>query len=85
MTDLIQPKYNIGQLLIVVSEKDPQKIVQGRVMSAECFYDKGRQGTWFYRIEVPSENGRETDTQQIYSYEVNTGDAKTKILNSEKK
>ena len=65
--------------MIVHSEEDKQKIVQGKVVSAECFYDKGRQGEWFYAIEVPSESGLH-DAERIYSYEENTGDAKTKIL-----
>jgi len=66
--EIKQPKYNIGQLVIVSSEKDPQKIVQGKIVSAECFYDKGRQGDWFFAIEVPDGSGT-NEPERIYSYE----------------
>lgn len=79
MKNIKEPKFNIGQLVVVRSEKDPQKIVQGKIVSAECFYDKEKQGTWFYAIEVSSENGI-NEPERIYSYEENTGDARTKIL-----
>ncbi len=74
-----EPKYEIGQTVIVKSEKDPQKIVQGKVVSAECFYDKGEQGTWFYSIEVPDASGV-NESERVFSYEENTGGAKTKFL-----
>lgn len=74
-----KPKFNIGQFVIVFSQRDKQKIVQGKVVSADCFYDKGEQGTWFYAIEVPSSDGVE-EPERVYSYEIDTGDAKTKII-----
>ena len=77
--EIKQPKYKIGDVLVVYSENDKQKIVQGKIVSAECFYDQGMQGTWFYAIEVPSESGV-TEPQRVYSYEEDTGNAKTKIL-----
>ena len=77
--EIKQPKYNIGQLVIVSSEKDPQKIVQGKIVSAECFYDKGIQGDWFFAIEVPDGSGT-NEPERIYSYEEDTGNAKTKFL-----
>ena len=74
-----EPKYKIGNIVIVYSEKDKQKIVQGKVVASECFYDEGEQGDWFYAIEIPDESGL-NEPERIYSYEENTGDAKTKIL-----
>lgn len=73
------PKYKIGDIVVVYSETNKQKIAQGKVVSAECFYDEGQQGTWFYAIEIPNDSGVH-EPERVYSYEENTGDAKTKLL-----
>lgn len=74
-----EAKYKLGDIVIVYSEKDRQKVVQGKIVSAECFYDKGKSGTWFYAIEIPNVSGAD-ESERIYSYEEDTGDATTKIF-----
>jgi len=59
------PRFKIGDIVIVQSE-DVQKAIQGKIKVAEFFKE------WFYGIEVQGE--------MIYTYEKDTGDAKTKII-----
>jgi hypothetical protein len=68
-------KYKIGQIVNVRSEKDIEKICQGRIIRAETsIYENS---TWFYTIEIPLPNN---EKEIIYSYEESSGDAKTKIV-----
>lgn len=67
------PKYKIGDVVYVKSKIDKEKICQGFIKSAETTID-GRD--WFYEIYIPltpSEHKSET----VYSYEVDSGDAKS--------
>ena len=68
-----KPKYKIGDIVIVKSEEDKEKILQGVIKSAEFVSE------WFYGIEAknPTKPG---EVETIYSYENDTGDAKTKII-----
>lgn len=72
-----EAKYKIGDIVVVRSEKDNQKLCQGRVFMAEVYSHEGRFGCWFYGIEIPA-IGREPEL--IYSYEEDTGDAKTRLI-----
>jgi hypothetical protein len=64
------PLFNLGDLVIVHSDTDVQKAVQGKIKTAEFFVE------WFYGIEV-EESGKKI---MIYSYEKDTGDARTRII-----
>ena len=68
------PKYKIGEMVIVRSDKDKQKFLQGAIKSAEFLNE------WFYQIEASNPMGPLDEPEQIYSYEKDTGDAKTKII-----
>lgn len=69
--------YKIGDIVVVRSEKDSQKLCQGRVFMAEVYSHNGRFGTWFYGVEIPAVVG---EPERVYSYEEDTGDAKTIII-----
>lgn len=66
------PLYRIGDVVVVHSEGDIQKAIQGKVKIAEFFRE------WFYSVEVEDVTGKKA---LIHTYEKNTGDAKTKIIN----
>ena len=68
-------KYKIGDIIYVKSEHDKQKILQGVIYAAEYTYN------WFYWIKAIDPTGGDNQKEDIYSYEIDTGDAKTKIIN----
>jgi hypothetical protein len=78
-----EPKYKLGDIVIVNHPGDKQKIAQGKVVSVECFFDNEKQGTWFYSIEIPSSIVGGGNPFAVYTYEKDTGDAKTKIIISQ--
>lgn len=65
------PIFKLGDIVIVHDEKDIQKAVQGIIKTAEFFRE------WFYGIEIANPTDEPT---MIYTYEKDTGDAKTKII-----
>ena len=67
-----RPLCKIGDIVAIESQSDNEKIIQGKIKTAEFVYD------WFYGIEVS--NASNTEKTMVYSYETDTGDAKTKIL-----
>jgi len=71
------PKYKIGDIVFVYSEQDKEVILQGMIKSAQYYVD------WFYEIEAKNPT-RVGDLETIYSYEVDTGDAKSKFIIPEK-
>jgi len=69
-----EPKYKIGEIVYVRSEYDKDKILQGVIESAEFVTE------WFYHIKAKNPTKPTGEPEDIYSYEENTGDAKTKII-----
>ena len=74
MKNITQPKYKIGDVVLVKSEKNTKVILQGIIKSAQCVVD------WFYQIEARNPTSPFDEAEWIYTYEENTGDAKTEIL-----
>ena len=71
------PKYKIGEIVCVKSELDKEKICQGIIKSADTTID-GR--TWFYEIYIPLMPS-DTKSETVYTFEEDTGNAKSKIIN----
>lgn len=71
------PKYKIGEVVFVKSELDKEKICQGIIKSADTTIG-GR--TWFYEIYIPLMPS-DTKGETIYSYEEDSGNAKSLIIN----
>jgi len=68
------PKYKIGDIVFIQSEKDKELILQGIIKSAQFAVD------WFYEIEAKNPTSPVDEPELIYSYEENTVGAKTKFL-----
>lgn len=71
-----EPKYKIGDIVFVHSEVEKGIVLQGVIKSAQYVED------WFYQIEVKNPTSPLDEPEWIYSYEENTGDAKTKFLST---
>lgn len=69
-----KPKYKIGDIVFVKSVNDSKKILQGRIYGAEYVTE------WFYWIKAINVCGGENQKEDIYTYEVDTRDAKTEIV-----
>ena len=70
-----EPKYKIGDIVYIRSEIDKEVVLQGIIKSAQCVVD------WFYQIEAKNPTSPLDEPEWIYSYEENTGDAKSKFIN----
>ena len=69
-----QPKYKLGDIVFVQSEKDKELILQGVIKSAQYM------SVWFYEIFAHNPTNVSDGDETIYSYEYDTGDAKTKFI-----
>jgi len=72
--EIKNPRYKIGDIVLVNSEKDEELILQGTIKSAQY------SGDWFYEIFAHNPTSVINGDELIYSYETDTGDAKTKII-----
>ncbi len=71
--EFTNPRYKLNDVVFVAKpELMEGRIYQGIITHAELL---GKD--WFYTIKIPLENKK---YEEIYSYEENTGDAKTKFI-----
>ena len=70
------PKYKIGEVVCVKYkvEDEVQTVLQGIIFSAQF------RSEWFYSIELKNPMEPLAEPEMFYSYEEDTGDAKTKII-----
>jgi len=70
------PKYKIGEVVCVKYkvEDEVQTVLQGIIFSAEF------RAEWFYGIELRNPMKPLDEPERVYSYEEDTGDAKTEII-----
>ena len=72
--EIKNPKYKIGDIVLVNSEKDKELVLQGIIKSAQY------SGDWFYEIFAHNPTNVSDGDETIYSYETDCGNAKTKII-----
>ncbi len=71
------PKYKVGDIVLVKDNDNEERILQGTIHGAEC-YPKG--GVWFYHIKVADPMKPTDGLIDMYTYEIDSGDAKTSIV-----
>jgi len=63
-----QPKYKLGEIVIVLADTDKEKVVMGKIVGADCKISEPTYGRWFYIIKA--RNLGKIETICLYEEEI---------------